>query len=259
MRIVSFLNIIRTLYLVLFVSDFALSNSASPRVSVESQHPLALTVFDRNVLYKLTVPRDFMLDIEGMYDDVYVEDLTGDGVGEVVFRLLGNGANSCSKVLRYNGSDQSFSELIFGHGALCNFRMEDGYIVSSYVDGAALVEDFYIIEGDKVSIKLSDRCIGCGAVSRTYYRSDGSFTKALVSDGVRFDKRLAIVAKVTSSRAEIFYSSAPNSATGKYLVQGDKVVLLGIENIDGVDWVEFKTLLGEGSGWLMCRDLDFCG
>jgi len=143
--------------------------AAQPAIKVESRRPLALSVFDHGTKYGLLVPGDFLREIEAVYDDVHIEDITGDGVGEVVFHLAGDGVNSCSRVLRYESSDHSLKELVFNQGGLCDFKLRGGYIISSYKDGGTWVEDIYITEGGQVNIKMSDRCVGCGEVSRVVY------------------------------------------------------------------------------------------
>jgi hypothetical protein len=233
--------------------------TAQPVIKVESRLPLALSVFDHGTKYGLLVPRGFLREIEAVYDDVHIEDITGDGVGEVVFHLAGDGVNSCSRVLRYESSDHSLKELVFNQGGLCDFKVRGGYIISSYKDGATWVEDIYIAEGGQVNIKMSDRCVGCGEVRRIVYPFAGSPIRSLVSDDMNFEKRTELVSTVASIQARIFPSPAATKSTQKYLIRGDKITLLGFYSNDGEDWVEFRFSGGVTTeGWLKCSDLVSC-
>lgn len=230
-----------------------------PVLVVNSHHPLALSVFEEKRSYSLSLPIDFMREIYGAYDNVDIRDLNGDGIGEVVFRLAGGGVNSCSKVLHYSDSDRSLKELIFGKGGLCNFKIQHGYVISSYNDGAAWGEDVYTVKGGRADIRISDLCVGCGEVRRKQYRPDGSFIRLLVSDNVDFEKRAPLIGSVISLRAAIFSAPDTGQPTKKYLIHGDKVALVGFESSRNEDWVEFRF---SGSttteGWLKCSDVDSC-
>ncbi|WP_146013210.1 MULTISPECIES: hypothetical protein [unclassified Pseudomonas] len=233
--------------------------AAQPAIKVESRRPLALSVFDHGTKYGLLVPGDFLREIEAVYDDVHIEDITGDGVGEVVFHLAGDGVNFCSRVLRYESSDHSLKELVFNQGGLCDFKLRGGYIISSYKDGGTWVEDIYIAEGGQVNIKMSDRCVGCGEVSRVVYPFAGSPIRSLVSDDMNFEKRTELVSTVESIQARIFSSPAATKSTQKYLIRGDRITFLGFYSNDGEDWVEFRFSGGVTTeGWLRCSDLVSC-
>ncbi len=243
-----------------FFSCAVYAGSSLPVLKVDSRLPLALSVFEQGKSYPLSVSSDFMRDIEGIYSDVYIEDLSGDGVGEVVFRLEGESVNSCSRVLFYTGSGRSLSELTFNGRALCNFRARQGYVISSYREGAAWSEDVYSVKDGKVEAIISDNCVGCGEVRRKKYNPDGSFIRFLVSDDVDFEKRTPLTATVASLRAGVFSSPEAAQPTKKYLIRGDKVTLLGFDKShSGEDWIEFRF---SGSttteGWLKCSDLKEC-
>ncbi|WP_339436419.1 hypothetical protein [Pseudomonas sp. EL_65y_Pfl1_R32] len=243
-----------------FAFSFMVHASGSlPVLEVESRSPLKLSVFEQGKSYDLSPPSDFMREIEGVYEDVHVEDLTGDGIGEVVFDLAGGRVNSCSRVLHYTDSDRSLSELVFSGGGLCDFKVRHGYVVSSYKDGAAWAEDVYVVKDGKVDIKISDRCVGCGEVVRKEYHPDGSFVRLLVSDDVDFEKRIPLITKVASLQAWIFSSLGAAQPTGKYLIRGDEITILGGGKARGEEWVEFR-FSGRATteGWLKCSDLDSC-
>lgn len=259
MNLVCSVGAARVLFLLCVFSGMANGERASPILSVESHNPLKLSVFDGGKMYGLPVPTDFMDEVESVYNEVRIEDLTGDGVGEVLFDLKGDGVNSCSRVLRYERDDRLLKELLFVGGGLCNIVARDGYIVSSYKDGAAWAEDIYVAVGGKVGIKISDRCVGCGEVSRIVYSSDGSLVRSLVSDDIKFETRSELVSKVVSLQAKVFSSPVTTQPTQKNLMRGDVITLLGFDSSSGEDWVEFrfsgKTTI---EGWLKCSDLASC-
>lgn len=237
----------------------AVDNVSLPAVVVESQKPLKLSILTKGRSYDLPPPAGFMNEIDGAYDSVSVEDLTGDGVREVIFRLSGAGGNYCSRVLYYDDSNFSLKEMNFQNGDLCNFRVQPGLIISAYKDSAAWVEDVYEIKNGKANIKVSDRCVGCGDVSRKEYRLDGSFVRFLVSDDADFTKRMPLEANVISPRARIFSSPESEMPTEKYLVRGDKVTLLSFDSMHDGDWVEVR-FSGKKTveGWLRRSDIDDC-
>lgn len=258
MSAVRSIGVIRILAFFYVFSSMAYAGSL-PVIAIKNRLPLSLSVFEGGASFDLSVPKDFISEIEGVYDEVYLQDLTDDGVAEVIFNLKGEGVNYCSRALYYNGDKRSLRELVFGRGGLCDFKVSNGYIVSSYKDGAAWVEDVYVAKGVEVSIKISDRCVGCSEISRQDYRSDGLIIKYLVSNNVDFEKRTALVASVASLKARIFSSPEATRPTKKYLVRGDRISLLGFEGVCGEDWVEFR-FLGKSitEGWLKCSDLDSC-
>ena len=93
---VSIAAVVGTLSLCGFSSCMAYEDSTLPILMVESRNPLTLSVSEQGKSYGLSLPKDFMRDFEGVYDGVDIEDLTGDGIGEVIFYLVGKGVNYCS-------------------------------------------------------------------------------------------------------------------------------------------------------------------
>jgi hypothetical protein len=201
-----------------------------------------------------------MRQIEGIYSNVYIEDLDGDGIGEVIFRLEGDSINICYKVLQYRAASNSLDELIFDDGALCNFRIGGDYITSSYRDGSTWSEYLYHIRDGVVKLEILDSCVGCGEIKREVYHPDGSITRLLVSDNVDHERRTPLSATVSSFKAVIFSSPEAARYTKKYLVQGDEVTLLDFfKDDDGSDWIEFRfSGVAVTEGWLKCSDLDNC-
>ena len=230
-----------------------------PIIDVVSAVPLLFSVSEKGETFAVSPSKKFMRDIFEMYEDVYVEDLTGDGVAEVFFRLGSRGVNTCYKVLTYMGRDRSLGELLFSGGELCNYRVENGRVISAYKNGAVWVEDVYFFRDGKFFIELSDSCVGCGEVTRRAYRHDSSFFSFLVSDDMNFEGRVPFVAEVKSQRAWIFSSPEAAGPTDRYLKVGDKVTFLNVESVRGQEWVEFR--FSEDSspeGWLKCSDVGGC-
>jgi hypothetical protein len=256
LRSVPVVGLLLTLY---FFSFGANAESSLPALQIDRLTPLAVSVAFQGESYPLSLPDDFMKEMEGVYNDVYIEDLNGDGVGEVVFRLDGGGLNTCSKVLYYKAADRSLAELDFGDGSLCNFKVRRDYIVSSYRDGAVWKENVYRVQGGEVKHYISDSCVGCGEIKRKVYHSDRSFTRLLVSDDVDFERRVPLIAKISSLRADIFTSPEISKKTSKYLVRGDKITLLDFFKDDDEDWIEFRfSGVVTTEGWLRCSDLEYC-
>lgn len=231
-----------------------------PVLSIESELPVRISVYEDGKHYPLVLPADFMDEVIELYDEMYLVDLTGDGVGEVVFRLETNGVNVCSRVLRYIEGNRSLVELSFNGGYLCNFKISNGYLVSAYRDGAIWNEEFYSVGGTKAILNISDGCVGCGEIKRKIYQPDGSFVRSLVADAVDFEKRIPLTAKVSSPRAKIFKSPEVSQSTKQYLVQGDEVMFLDFESVGhGDGWVEFRFVgVVTTEGWLRCSDVSGC-
>jgi hypothetical protein len=256
MRSVSIAGLLLMLY---YFSYGASAESSLPALQVDRLSPLAVSVTFQGESYPLTLPDGFMKEVEGVYDDVYIEDLNGDGVGEVVFRMGGGDLNNCSKVLYYKAAERSLAEMDFGDGPLCNFQIRHDYIVSSFKDGAAWKENVYRVQNGKVKYYISDSCVGCGEIKRKIYNSDGSFIRLLVSDDVDFERRVPLSTEVSSLRAEIFNLPELSKKTNKYLIQGDSITLLDFFKSDDEDWVEFRfSGVVTTEGWLRCRDLQYC-
>lgn len=256
------LNVMAVMAFMSFIYIFfnvAYGEASLPILKIESRHPLSLSWVDQGMSYDVLLPSEFIHELEGVYDTVHIEDLTGDGTGEVVFDLIEGGGNSCARVLHYTNGKRSLSEMIFGAGGICNFKVGNGYVISSYKDGAAWVEDVYFFKKGKPYLKISDRCVGCGEISRKEYRSDGSFNRLLVSDEASFDQRSALTAKVASPKAWIFPSLGAAKPTRKYLTKGDEITLVSIDNAREIGWVEFRFLGGAApEGWLKCSDVEEC-
>lgn len=231
----------------------------SPVISVISRVPLLLSVSVKGETFAVSPSQQFMRDVFEMYEDVSVEDITGDGVAEVFFRLEGRGANACYKVLTYIERNRSLDELLFSGGDLCNYRVESGRVVSSYKNGAVWIEDVYFFRGGRFLIELSDSCLGCGEVTRRAHRRDGSFSTFLVSDDMSVEARAPFVAEVKSLRAWVFSSPEAAGPTEKYLMAGDKVTFLNVESVGGEEWVEFRfSKDSDPEGWLRCSDVGGC-
>ncbi|WP_341520209.1 hypothetical protein AABC73_17185 [Pseudomonas sp. G.S.17] len=257
------------IFLLLLLSDLTsaslkdhkktIDDASKEEIIVDSIPPFAVYISEQGKLHPVSLPTGFNDDPQGVYDDIYVEDLSDDGVGEIVVRLATNGVNVCSKILHYNKTNRSLNELRFGDRNLCNFKVRRGFIISSYKNGAAWSEDIYTLQGEKVNAIVSDSCIGCGEVRRKKYGSDGTIVEFLVSDDIDFEKRTPLTARVSSLLAEIYSAPDAMQSSEKNLVRGDEVFLLGFEKLSGGEnIVEFR-LSGNIviEGWLKCSDLNY--
>lgn len=236
------------------------AESSLPVLRIDARKPLAISVYIQGRSQQLTLPPKFLKDAEDLYGDVYIRDLNGDGIGEVIFPLEGGNVNNCSKVLHYRVIDNSLSELIFDAGDLCNFKIGQDYVISSYRDGSVWKEYIYRFREGLAKIEVIDNCVGCGEIKREVYNPDGSVARLLVSDNVDFRLRVPLMTSVTSSKAIVFSSPENPKKTKKYLVGGDEIMLLDFfKDDDGEDWVKFRYVgVVVTEGWVKCTDLKYC-
>lgn len=236
------------------------AESSLPALKIDDRKPLAISVDIQGRSHPLTLPPEFLKETEDLYGDVYIRDLNGDGIGEVIFPLEGGSVNNCSKVLQYRVVDNSLSELAFKDGSLCNFKVGQGYITSSYRDGSVWKEYIYRFREGLGKIEVIDSCVGCGEIKREVYNPDGSVARLLVSDNVDFRLRVPLMTSVTSSKAIVFSSPENPNKTNKYLVGGDEIMLLDFfKDDDGEDWVKFRYMgVVVTEGWVKCTDLEYC-
>lgn len=228
-------------------------------LKVESKDPLEVSALMQGKSCMLSLPVDFMSQVYGLYSDVYIDDLNGDGKRELVFDLIGSDVNRCSKVLRYNENDRSFSEWLFKGGGLCNPISRGRFLISSYRDGASWTEDVYTVKNGKPEIHITDSCVGCSEVRRKIYTPGKQPVKVIVSDDIEFERRIPLKASITSPRARVFSLPDSNWPTKKYLIRGDEIALIDFDKSeDGQDWAEFK-LIGTNvatDGWVKYSDLE---
>lgn len=247
------------LFFSIFMSGAATAKLQSKILKIKSKNPLEVSVLMQGESYALSLPASFMSQVDGQYSDVYVDDLNGDGELELVFALNESDANNCSKVLYYNESELSFSEWHFKGGVLCNHTSRGRFLISSYRDGAIWSEDVYIMKNGKPEIYITDSCVGCSEVRRQLYLPGKKTEKILVSDDIKFEKRIPLKASVISTRARVFSSPDLNWPTQKYLIRGDEITLVDFDKSnDGQDWAEFRF---DGPkvttrGWLKYSDLE---
>lgn len=197
-----------------------------------------------------------MKEIDGLYDEVYVKDLDGNGMDEVIFQMAEGSVNACSRVLKYDAVDGLLHELKFAGAGLCNIKEEMGHLVSSYRVGGAWVEDIYDFVDGNPRLIVSDACIGCSEVRRRELNSSGSYTQLLVSSGENYKQRKPLVGKVRSVKARIYASPLNSAVTRKYLVRGDEVTILGYQQSDEL-WVKFRYMASVATeGWIKCSDVE---
>lgn len=230
------------------------------RLNIKSEDPLSLSVMKEGSEKAVIIPRDLILGTEEIYSSVALDDVDGDGVGEVIMTIpVEGGVNSCSKVFRYDSEQNTVVEMKFSGGGVCNYRKDGRFLVSSYRDAAAWVEDAYVFEGDSFYLAYKDECVGCGYIFRSEFDSRGVVVEYLVSDGENLNKREPVVFSVSSGRAYIFSEPSMRHRSKKYLVRGDKVLALGFSNSNGESWVKIRfngKVVTEG--WLLCTDIGRC-
>lgn len=243
-----------------FYSSLINAESSLPVLKIDGRKPLAISVDIQGRSHPLTLPPEFLKETEDLYGDAYIRDLNGDGIGEVIFPLEGGSVNNCSKVLQYRVVDNSLSELAFKEGSLCNFKVGQGYVTSSYRDGSVWKEYIYRFREGLAEIEVIDSCVGCGEIKREVHNTDGAIARFLVSDNVDFRLRVPLTSSVSSSKATIFLSPEASKKTKKYLVDGDKIALLDfIKDDEGEGWVKFRYVgIVVTEGWVKCTDLKYC-
>lgn len=246
------------------LASFSLLNKCSAagqvsKVVVHSKFPLSVFVLQDGLLHQSIIPNAFLEEIEGVYEDVHVEDLDDDGVGEIVVELAGSQVNTCYRVLRYSTQNKTVSEVDFYGKNLCGYRGKDSKVISAYRQGAMWFEDLYELKDGAAKLISSDSCIGCGAVNRKIFQSNGSITQLVVSDAASYEGRQPLAVKVLVPKAMIYKYPEPLKPTKRYLVKGDEAVIVGFDE-KFPKWVEIRysgAILSEG--WMKCRDLKGCG
>ncbi|MGE9762729.1 hypothetical protein [Pseudomonas sp. PDM20] len=249
-----------------FLTLFVFSNSALSEVEalnssglvVNSVSPISIFYESGGGRKKVLMSKEIADSIGGIYSSVSLEDLDGDGVAEVVATMSSSSVNICSKVYRYEKNSNSLVEIKFGSAGVCNVRRESGYFVSSYRVGALWEEDFYKFKSGQANIYYKDRCVGCGEISRTEFNSLGAL-RYLVTDSEKFSGRSPVVIDVSSTKAVIYGGQETLKPTKKYLVKGDRALVLEFGKYGGEDYarIRFKgKVITEG--WIKCSDASKC-
>ncbi|BCD88655.1 hypothetical protein PSm6_50620 [Pseudomonas solani] len=248
------------IFFALICSSGAANSDSQILLDVESVSPLTLSVMQAGRKMSVIVPLAVVKDTEDIYTSVTLDDIDGDGVDEVVMTIpAGGGVNSCSKVFRYDLKGNALSEVVFSEGSICNYRKEDGYLISSYRGGSAWVEDIYKFERGVFGLAFKDACIGCGYISRRAFDFDGVVSDYLVSDSEDFKGRTPIVGTVLSRRAFVYSEPFVQQLSKKYLVQDDKYLVRSFSKNTYGSWVKVRykgKVVTEG--WLRCSDVESC-
>lgn len=227
---------------------------------VRNSSPLALSVIKDGKERSVLIPPNVTMETEGIYVDVSLDDIDGDGSDEIIMtHKAEGGVNSCSKVYRYDPGGNSIMEINFSGGDLCNYRKEEGYLISKYRDGSVWIEDIYKVDANSARIIFTDSCLECGSILRKEYKSKGGLKEYLVFDREHLSDRKPMFFQVISRRAEIFETPDLSRPSTKYLVRGDKILVTEISIVDGSAWVKF-IFCGKvtSRGWLKCSDLISC-
>lgn len=229
-------------------------------LNVESASPLIISAVRGGHKVVVIIPVDVVRSTEDIYTTVTLDDLDGDGASEVVMTIsAGEGVNYCSRVFRYSLQENSLTEVEFSEGNICNYRKEGDYLFSSYRGASKWVEDIYKFDKGSFDLVYKDACIGCGYVSRRAFGLGEGASSYLVSDSESLRDRKPIVGSVLSRRALVYSAPSINHPSKKYLVKGDRFLVLGFLNSNEEDWVKFRyrrKVVTEG--WLRCTDVEQC-
>ena len=201
--------------------------------------------------------------IENGYSDASLEDLTKDGTPELVLTHAVEGnVNTCSIILRYDSLRNSFFKLKGISKPICNYTLENNYIISSYRSGAKWHEDIYEIESGDPVLKITDSCLGCDYIERTIHLPKGKVEHLLVTNNSKHNHRVPLSTVVTSFKTILYKAPSFDQATKMYLVRGDRVLLTDFTETESTSfWYKIKYLTAKGKliqAWINCSDLDIC-
>lgn len=232
-----------------------------PVLKVESVFPLEISVVEQGVKWEVSVPSNFNTLIGGEYNGVVGLDLNGDGVDEIIITISNGGStpNSCVVVFFYNRESRQLSQIEFEGESICNLKFQRGYVVSSFRDASAWSEKIYKVEGRASKLFYFDWCVGCDETRRTDYSLEAP-TSYLMSNDLEFEKRIPLEYIVTSPKAAVYEGLNDQGWTRKYLVSGDAVRVIGVEQSIDKEWKAEVKFFGRviTSGWMLCRDLGGC-
>ncbi|MFX1687735.1 hypothetical protein [Paraburkholderia sp. A2RI-6] len=79
--------------------------------------------------------------IDNGYEHISIADLYNDGNREIV--ATSGGINECSKFFSFDEKTFKFSPLNFSHRDICNYKIFENNLISSYKLGAKQYEDIY--------------------------------------------------------------------------------------------------------------------
>ncbi len=212
---------------------------------------------------RISFPKGMHDSIANGYADASLEDLTGDGVPELIWTHVEEGSvNTCSEVYQYESIRSSFVKLRGFSKPICNYTLENSYIISSYRSGAKWHEDIYVIENGGPVLKVTDSCLGCDYIERTTHLPGDKVEHLLVTNDSNRNQRVPLSTVITSPKAILYKAPSFDQATTMYLVTGDKVILTDfIETESNSFWYKIKYVTANDKviqAWINCDELDIC-
>ncbi len=235
-----------------FVDFSVVAKAVSSQRMVIDEIARSISICD-NATCKPLKLTDSLLD-EWRDGSITLDDMNLDGKLEVV--VTGNGeVNRCSTAYVVD----SFSRTLMAMkiDPLCNYRIERGYLISSYRLDAKSFEDVYKIRRGKFILYITDGCLDCDYVSRTI-RDHGRVTTSLVSNANGFQKRTPQKAIVSAKKAALYSSPDDSKHTKGYLVAGDEVSLIEYADQEDRSWfyIQYDSVSGSVTRrWMREEDL----
>lgn len=143
-----------------------------------------------------------------------------------------------------------------GNINLCQYRKINNQIISRYRDAGKWIERLYQEEGGKYKLLIEDQCIGCGTIYRIIFNNNYLSYK-LVSDKDDLYKREQLTKFILTDKSFLYANNDEKSKTRMYLVKGDKVNLLNVQ--DDFYEIEYTTKSNKIiKKWLHCSAIDAC-
>jgi|TARA_R100000541_G_scaffold13610_5_gene22666 hypothetical protein len=239
-----------------------LSNGALKLVLTDSPS-LPAKICNQEDCDRIGFPKGAQESIANGYSDASLEDLTGDGIPELILTHAEEGSvNTCSAIYRYDSTRSSFVKFKAFSKQICNYTVKDSHIISSYRSGAKWHEDIYAIESGNPVLKFTDSCVGCDYIERTIHLQEDKVEHLLVTNDSNHNQRVPLSTVVTSPKATLYKAPSFDQATTMYLVTGDKVILTDFTETESNSfWYKIKYVTAKEkviTAWISCNDLDIC-
>jgi len=247
-----------------FTSTLAATNKEKATIlSVnDSGTNLSITACHEGMCKAIAIPETMLDAIDNGYSQISLEDLTLDGISEVILTHTAEGSvNACSKVYRYDSENETLRPMDKLQSQLCNYSIKNNYLISSYRIGAKWHEDIYKIKNNDLILTISDSCIGCDYINRTLYLGGRKTGKLLVENSLDYRLRTPLSTTVISKKATLYSEPNINQATKMYLINGDEVALTDATSDENYFWYKIRYVTKKGTlidAWLHCEDISFC-
>lgn len=247
-----------------FTSTLAATNKEKATIlSVnDSGTNLSITACHEGMCKAIAIPETMLDAIDNGYSQISLEDLTLDGISEVILTHNAEGSvNACSKAYRYNSENETLRPMDKLQSQLCNYSIKNDYLISSYRSGAKWHEDIYKIKDNDLILTISDSCIGCEYINRALYLGGRKTENLLVENSLDYRLRTPISSTVVSKRATLYSEPNINQATKMHLINGDEVALTDATSDENYFWYKIRYVTKKGTlidAWLHCEDISFC-